>query len=249
MVYENILRDARFGVKKLGLRINPDKQEPDQLDQLARSAQRVGVDYILVGGSLMTLDRLSAAVRRLKQETDLPVLLFSGSSWQITDEADALLYLSLISGRNADPLIGQQVQAAPWLDQMDLEVIPIGYMLVDGGTPTTESHVTQTAPIPANKPDIALATALAGRYLGMKMLYLDTGQGASLPVPADLIRQVKSRGGLPLLTGGGIRTPDLAVQALRAGADIVVVGTAIERDPPLLADMAQAVQSAMLLAN
>ena len=249
MIYENLLRDARFGAKKLALLIDPDKQDAGQLEEVAREAQRVGVDYLLVGGSLLTRDTLNETVRRLKQESNLPVLLFPGSSWQITGQADALLYLSLISGRNADLLIGQQVQAAPLLDQMDLEVIPTGYMLIDGGAPTTVSYITQTAPIPSNKPDIAVATALAGKYLGMQVLYLDAGSGARNPVPPDMIRQVKCRVDLPLLVGGGIRTPDQAVQALRNGADIVVIGTAIERDPTLLADMAQAVQTAMLLAN
>ncbi len=146
-------------------------------------------------------------------------------------------------------LIGQQVQAAPMLDRLDLEVIPTGYLLVDGGLPTTASYISQTAPLPAHKPEIAVATALAGKYLGMQLLYLDAGSGARNPVSPEMVRQVKKATRLPLLVGGGIRTPDQASVAARAGADVIVIGTVAEQDISILPAMVQAVHSSLHLAG
>ncbi len=249
MVYQKLFSDAGFGEKKLALLIDPDKQDPKQLILLAKNARRAQVDYLLVGGSLLHRDTFRETVQCLKKETEIPVLLFPGSAWQICPDADALLFLSLISGRNADLLIGQQVQAAPLLHQTSMEVLSTGYMLVDGGAPTTASYISQTAPIPANKPEIAVATALAGKYLGMQLLYLDAGSGAQHPVPAAMIRTVKKEVGLPLLVGGGIRTAEQALQTARAGADIVVIGTVIEQDPEQLSSLTQAVHSALHYAG
>ncbi|MCF8239031.1 MAG: geranylgeranylglyceryl/heptaprenylglyceryl phosphate synthase [Saprospiraceae bacterium] len=249
MVYQKLLTDAGFGEKKLALLIDPDKQAKDQLIQLANNAHQANVDYILVGGSLLHRDTFHETVRCVKQETDIPVLLFPGSAWQISTEADALLFLSLISGRNADLLIGQQVQAAPLLHETSLEVISTGYMLVDGGAPTTASYISQTAPLPANKPEIATATGLAGKYLGMQLLYLDAGSGAKNPVPHEMIKAVRHKVGLPLIVGGGIRTSEQALQTARAGADVVVIGTVIEQTPALLPSITQAVHSALHYAG
>lgn len=249
MVYQKLNQDARFGEKKLAVLIDPDKQRIDQLAERVRLAHHARVDYFLIGGSLLTRDTFHEAVRMVKQETDRPVVLFPGSAWQISEDADALLFLSLISGRNAELLIGQHVQAAPLVHQLNLEVIPTGYMLVDGGTPTTASYISQTAPLPANKPEIAVATALAGKYLGMQLLYLDTGSGAAHPVPSEMLRKVKKACDLPILVGGGIRTPDQAAAIARAGADIIVIGTAAEQDPSILPGMVQAVHSSLHLAG
>lgn len=245
MVCKKIIQDARFGEKKLAVLIDPDKQRIDQLAERVRSAHHANVDYILIGGSLLSRDIFHETVRMVKQETDRPVILFPGSAWQISEDADALLFLSLISGRNPELLIGQHVQAAPLIHQLDLEVIPTGYMLVDGGTPTTASYISQTAPLPANKTEIAIATALAGKYLGMQLLYLDAGSGAALPVPSEMIRNVKKASELPILVGGGIRNPDQAAAAARAGADVIVIGTAAEQDASVLPALVQAVHTSL----
>jgi phosphoglycerol geranylgeranyltransferase len=249
MIAAELQKDCRFGVKKLALLVDPDRQEPASLPDLAALAKDAGVDLFLVGGSLLTRQRLEQTVGLLKEHGEVPVLLFPGSAWQLCDKADALLFLSLISGRNPELLIGQHVQAAPLLRDTRLEVLPTGYMLVDGGAPTTVSYITQTQPLPADKPELAAATALAGKYLGLQWMYLDAGSGARRPVPFDMIRAVREATRLPLFVGGGIRTAEQAVQAVRAGADIVVVGTAIEKDPQGLGALCQAVHSALHLAG
>lgn len=249
MIYHKLLTDARFGEKKLALLVDPDKQHVGNLAELGLFAAESGVDYILLGGSLLLRDQLNDCVDQLKAQNQLPVILFPGSTWQISPGADALLFLSLISGRNAELLIGQQVLAAPLLKELQLEVLSTGYMLVEGGSATSVSYVSQTMPIPANKPEIAVATALAGMYLGMKMFYLDAGSGAQSTVPFDMIRAVRKATELPLLVGGGIRTPDQAAKAALAGADIVVVGTAIEHDQAVLPAICQAVHSANHIAE
>lgn len=242
-------KDCRFGEKKLAVLIDPDRQDPAVIPDLVRGAEQAGADLFLAGGSLLSRNRLDQTVAAIKGATPLPVLLFPGSALQLCPQADALLFLSLISGRNPDLLIGQHVQAAPLLREMDLEVLPTGYMLVDGGAPTSASYISQTLPLPADKPALAVATALAGRFLGMRWLYLDAGSGARQPVSFEMIRAVKEATRLPLLVGGGIRQPEQAALAARAGADIVVVGTAVEEDPECLAGLCQAVHSALHLAG
>ena len=249
MLLSRLETDHRFREPRLALLIDPDKVDPEGLVDLVHSAETAAVDLILVGGSLLYRDALAATVRQLKASTAIPVVLFPGSAWQICAEADALLFLSLISGRNPDLLIGQQVQAAPLLRQTSLEVIPTGYLLVDGGRATTASYISNTTPLPADKPEIAAATALAGQYLGLKALYLDAGSGAVQPVPWDVIRAVREQIQVPLFVGGGIRTAEAATAAIRAGADVVVVGTAVEEDPTTLTHLAQAVHSAHHLAG
>lgn len=239
----------RFGEKKLALLIDPDKQDLATLASRVTEAREAGVDLFLVGGSLLMRDETDRCIRTIRESASMPVILFPGSAWQISKEADALLFLSLISGRNPDLLIGQQVLAAPLVSQTNLEVIPTGYMLVDGGAPTSASYISQTFPLPADKPDIAAATALAGAYLGLQLLYLDAGSGARNPVPFELIRAVRQAVRLPILVGGGIREPQQALEAARAGADIVVIGSAAEDQPGRLAAFAQAVHSALHLAD
>jgi len=249
MIAAALQKDCRYGEKKLALLVDPDRQEPAAIPGLAALAREAGVDLFLVGGSLLTRLRLDQTVSLLKAHSECPVILFPGSAWQLCAQADGLLFLSLISGRNPDLLIGQHVQAAPLLRDTRLEVLPTGYMLVDGGAPTTVSYITQTQPLPADKPELAAATALAGQYLGLQWLYLDAGSGARQPVPFEMIRAVREASRLPLFVGGGIRTPDQAAQAARAGADIVVVGTAVEKDPQGLGALCQAVHSALHLAG
>jgi putative glycerol-1-phosphate prenyltransferase len=186
---------------------------------------------------------LDQVVAQIKQACDIPVLLFPGSPDQITPKADALLYLSLISGRNPELLIGQHVISAPFVKQSGLEIIPVGYMLIDGGTPTTVSYISNTNPIPANKNDIASCTAMAGEMLGLKVIYMDAGSGAKNAIPTAMIQQVAKHIQIPLIVGGGITTPEKAIENCKAGADIIVIGNAIEKDPALIQMLAEAIHS------
>ena len=223
---------------------DPDKIAPAEMQYLARLCNDAGVDYLFVGGSLLMAHQMDQCIQRFKSESDIPVVLFPGSPAQVTPFADALLYLSLISGRNPDLLIGQHVASAPVVKASGLEVISTGYIIVDGGVPTTVSYMSNTAPLPADKPDIALCTAWAGELQGKHAIYLDAGSGAQQPVSEEMIRKVSNNISVPLIVGGGIRTPEKVYDNCRAGANIVVVGNAIERDPLLIRDMAQATRAA-----
>jgi len=223
---------------------DPDKIAPAEMQYLARLCNDAGVDYLFVGGSLLMAHQMDQCIQRFKSESDIPVVLFPGSPAQVTPFADALLYLSLISGRNPDLLIGQHVASAPIVKASGLEVISTGYIIVDGGVPTTVSYMSNTAPLPSDKPDIALCTAWAGELQGKHAIYLDAGSGAQQPVSEEMIRKVSNNISVPLIVGGGIRTPEKVYDNCRAGANIVVVGNAIERDPLLIRDMAQATRAA-----
>lgn len=229
--------------KALAVLIDPDKTTNADLDLLLPMLHSAKVDLLFVGGSLLTQDRMQSCVAYLKARTDIPLVLFPGSPMQVVPEADALLLLSLISGRNPELLIGQHVAAAPYLKESKLELIATGYILVDGGKATTVSYISNTTPIPADKPEIAACTALAGNMLGLRTIYLDAGSGAEKCITTDMITAVRKQVDTPLIVGGGIRTPEAAMAACQAGADIVVVGNAIEKDPLLITDMARAVHS------
>ena len=209
--------------------IDPDVYEIERCTKLACEIERAGADAILLGGSLLTKD-LHPIAEHLKAATTLPIILFPGDSMHLTPHADAILYLSLISGRNPNYLIGEQVKAAPWIQQYNLEPIPIGYMLIDGGSRTTVEFMSGTVPIPRNKPDIAGTHALAAQYLGMKMVYLEAGSGAELPIPNDMILNVHSQIDIPLIVGGGIRSPEMAAQKVDAGASFIVTGNILEEN-------------------
>jgi putative glycerol-1-phosphate prenyltransferase len=180
----------------------------------------------------------------LRKRSNIPVVLFPGSVGQIDGSADTFLLLSLISGRNPELLIGKHVEAAPLLKASELEVVPVGYMLIDGGSPTTASYVSQSSPIPFDKPGIAAMTALAGEMLGLKIIFLDAGSGARRPVPQAIITGVREEVQLPIIVGGGIDSPEKAFSAASAGANLVVAGNALEQDPALLPEMIAAVRSA-----
>jgi putative glycerol-1-phosphate prenyltransferase len=224
--------------------IDPDKTTPEEAPQLAAAAVSSGVDYLLVGGSLVTATHIEALVLALKQHCSLPVILFPGSPAQVTPAADALLYLSLVSGRNPEMLIGQHVLSAPVVRASGLEILSTGYLVVDGGRPTTVSYMSGAAPLPADKPDIALCTAWASELLGHHLLYLDAGSGAQNPVSEKMIRKIAGNTANPLFVGGGIRTPLGAHAAAAAGATVVVVGNALEQEPERMAELAEAVHSA-----
>lgn len=229
--------------KKLAVLIDPDQLRLQHLDQIVGVLQETKVDFVMVGGSLILEDRLDYCLDILKKETTCPLVLFPGSALQISSKADAILFLSLISGRNPEYLIGQHVVAAPYLKASGIEVISTGYMLVDGGVQTTASYMSNAMPIPRDKSEIAVCTALAGEMLGLKVLYLDAGSGAQKAVPVEMTAAVASQVDVPIIVGGGIRSPEKAVDQLRAGADILMVGTGIEREPTLLKELSWAIQS------
>jgi putative glycerol-1-phosphate prenyltransferase len=221
--------------KALAVLLDPDKlTSPQMLQDMLRKVNESTVDFIFVGGSLVTESNFHSCVEGIAQQTEKPVVLFPGSPDQINEKADALLFLSLISGRNPDLLIGQHVIAAPRLRHSALEVIPTGYMLVESGRLTTALYVSQTLPLPANKPEIAAATALAGQFLGLQLIYLDAGSGADVPISPSTIEAVRKTVSLPIIVGGGIRSVEQAQAAWNAGADVVVVGTALEQNPEAL---------------
>ncbi len=230
------------GKKQFAVLVDPDRNDENQLTHTARLATAAGVDMLFVGSSLLLDNGVTRCVRILKEHTSLPVVLFPGHSIQVTSAADAMLFLTLISGRNPELLIGQQVVAAPFIKRSGLEVIPTGYLLIDSGAPTSASYMSQTAPIPYDKDDIAAATAMAGELLGLKSIYLDGGSGARLPIRPSMIQKVRASVELPIIVGGGIRTPEQVSAAYGAGADVVVVGNSLEENPELLFELATAVE-------
>ena len=211
--------------------LDPDRFRPQDWEPLLPDLDRGPVQGFLVGGSLQTTTAYQDTLDWLAEFVNLPVVLFPGSMLQVSPKADALLLLSLISGRNPEYLIGQHVQAAVSLRNAGLTLLPTGYMLVDGGKATTAHYITQTQPIPADKPDIAAVTALAGSQLGLKVLYLDCGSGALLPVPTAMVEAVRQVVDGPLVVGGGVRTPQQALALRQAGADWVVMGSVFEENP------------------
>ncbi|MBM4169687.1 MAG: geranylgeranylglyceryl/heptaprenylglyceryl phosphate synthase [Ignavibacteria bacterium] len=205
--------------------IDPDKVEGGNLADFVRSATEASVDGFLVGGSLILSDGFDERIREIKQNTSLPVMIFPGSLFQISSSADAILFLVLISGRNPDHLIGNQVVAAPIIKKMQLEAISTGYMLIGTGKMTSAEFMSNTKPIPAHKPDIAVAHAIAAETIGMKLLYLDAGSGADGTIPETMIAAIARHCSLPIAIGGGIRTPEEAARKVAAGASFIVTGT------------------------
>jgi putative glycerol-1-phosphate prenyltransferase len=201
------------------------------------------VDYLLVGGSLVISNHLDDVVKHIKDNCSIPVILFPGSPTQISKYADALLYLSLISGRNPELLIGQHVVSAPAVRQSGLEILSTGYMVIDGGAPTTVSYISNASPIPHDKNEIAMCTAMAAEMLGLRLVYMDAGSGAKRPVSESMIESVAQKIELPLIVGGGILDPEKAYRNCKVGADVIVVGNAIEKDSSLIKEMSSAVHS------
>ena len=241
-VLETMRALRRKDHKGLAMLLDPDKVREDTLPGQLAQAEAAGVDVFLLGGSLVTHGSVEEAAPLIKAHSTKPVVLFPGSIYQLSPAADALLFLSLISGRNPDLLIGKHVEAAPRVRKMGLEVIPTGYMLVESGAPTTASYISNTFPIPWDKPDVAACTALAGQFLGLQLLYLDGGSGARRTVSEEMIGAVRQATDLPIIVGGGVRAPEDATRLWEAGADLVVVGNALENDPSgsLLHGLAQA---------
>jgi len=242
-IYHTIAHYKAKAQKAFAVLIDPDKLNEQSLIHTIEIAVKAKVDFFFVGGSLVVTDTLDTMVSTIKKHCTIPILLFPGSPDQITPKADALLYLSLISGRNAELLIGQHVISAPFIRQSGLEIIPVGYMLIDGGSPTTVSYISNTNPIPSNKNDIAICTAMAGEMLGLKLIYMDAGSGAQRAIPTVMIKEVAKHLQIPLIVGGGITSADKAKENCLAGADIIVVGNAAEKDPELITAISAAIHS------
>ncbi len=243
VIYHSLTERKKQGKKSFAVLIDPDKVDKSMLDELTGLAVAAKVDYLLVGGSLVISNHLDECVQQIKKNCSIPVVLFPGSPQQVSKYADALLYLSLISGRNPELLIGQHVVSAPFVRQSGLEIMPTGYIVIDGGAPTTVSYISNALPIPADKNEIAMCTAMAGEMLGMKLIYMDAGSGARRPITENMIEAVAKNIDVPLIIGGGITDPEKAYLNCKAGADVIVVGNAIEKDASLIMEMSKAVHS------
>ena len=243
MIYTSLAEKKKLGKKSFGVLIDPDKVNTSILDELIALSVSAKVDYFLVGGSLVISNHLDHCVQHLKKNCNIPVILFPGSPSQVSKYADALLYLSLISGRNPELLIGQHVVSAPFVKQSGLEIMPTGYIVVDGGAPTTVSYISNATPVPADKNEIAMCTAMAGEMLGMKLIYMDAGSGARRPISEGMIKSVAEHIEVPLIIGGGITNPEKAYLNCKAGADLIIVGNAIEKDASLIQELSSAIHS------
>lgn len=241
-VFQKLMDELK---KKRGLfflLLDPDKKLPAELASQAKAAEEAGADAVLVGSSMLVNSQFDEAAAGIKGKISIPLILFPGNSNQIAPKADAVLFLSLLSGRNPDFLIGEQVKGAPLVKKYGLEPIPTGYLLIESGKTTSVEYISDTRPIPRDKPDIACSHALAAEYFGMKLVYLEAGSGSSTSVPDELISAVTSFISLPVIAGGGIKTPAEAAQKIRVGAKIVVVGNHFEKGNAfqLLAEFASA---------
>ncbi|RME95143.1 MAG: geranylgeranylglyceryl/heptaprenylglyceryl phosphate synthase [Bacteroidetes bacterium] len=244
MTLASLRRARQSGEKQLAVLIDPDKTNRNAIIKLAELSALGGVSYFLWGGSLVNETQANYYLSLLRAHTKLPIVLFPGSIYQLSDQADSLLFLAMISGRNPELLIGQHVLAAPRIKKMNIEVIPTGYMYIDGGHLSSVGYMSNTQPIPADKPEIARATALAGIYLGHQVIYLDAGSGALQPVGEAIIRGVRQEiGDTPLIVGGGIRTKAQAQAAFASGADLIVVGNSLEENPDLLPELTDSLRT------
>ncbi|MCC9165303.1 geranylgeranylglyceryl/heptaprenylglyceryl phosphate synthase [Pontibacter harenae] len=241
--YQNKQQQPSPGRKYFAVLLDPDNLNEASCLQILSLSELHQVDFFLVGGSLITSQSQSALIQLIKDNSSIPVILFPSSSLHLDKQADGILLLSLISGRNPEFLIGQHVIAAPILKASQLQIYPTGYMLVDTGKQTTASYMSGTTPIPYDKPAIAACTAMAGEQLGLRYMYLDGGSGAQKPVSPEMIAAVRQAVEVPLIVGGGINTPEKARTALASGADVVVIGNHIEKNPSFLAEVSKVVAS------
>lgn len=241
-ILQKIIERSEEGRKSIAVLIDPDKiDDVSSLQRLINLCSENCVDYFFVGGSLITTNNFSQLVKFIKDNSSIPLLLFPGSSIQIDQHADAILLLSLISGRNPDLLIGQHVTAAPILRNSKLEILPTGYMLINSGRTTSAAYISNTLPIPEDKYTLAACTAMAGEMLGLQIIYLDAGSGAERPVSQKMISSVRKAVNTPIIVGGGINNRHKAIEALNAGADIIVIGNALEKDPDLITEISGSV--------
>jgi len=241
-IYNFITSNKQKGKKLFAVLIDPDKQSANDLAKIVEKAVVAKVDLFFVGGSLLTNGNFATCISTIKHNCSIPVVIFPGNSMQVNKDADGILFLSLISGRNPDMLIGNQVISAPLLKNSNLEVLPTGYILIDSGKPTTVSYMSNTTPIPHDKNDVAMCTAMAGEMLGLKLIFMDGGSGATNPISESMINMVSQAIDAPLIIGGGICDGEKAIANCNAGADIIVVGNSIEKKPNLLEEIAQSIQ-------
>lgn len=241
-ILKSLQERHQAGKKSIAVLVDPDKMDDvGKLNTLIRLASENCIDYFFVGGSLITTTNLAEVVKLIKENVSIPVILFPGSSLQIDANADGILFLSLISGRNPDLLIGQHVVAAPILKNNKLEVMPTGYLLINSGKTTSVAYISNTTPIPDDKYSLAACTAMAGEMLGLRLIYLDAGSGAEKEISNKVINAVRKAVDVPLIVGGGINTSQKAINALEAGADLIVIGNALEKDPNLLIEISDKV--------
>lgn len=241
-IYEQLLQKQHQRQKQFAVLLDPDNLTSSTCEQLIQISHTNSIDYFFIGGSLVFKTNQAALISLIKQKSNIPVLLFPSSSLHIDAQADGILLLSLISGRNPEFLIGQHVISAPILKASNLQILPTGYLLIDSGQPTTASYMSGTIPLPHDKPSIAASTALAGEQLGLHLIFLDAGSGAQHPVSEEMINLVRQTVLLPLIVGGGINTVAKAKSALLAGADVIVVGNEIERNPGFVTEVAAVVK-------
>jgi phosphoglycerol geranylgeranyltransferase len=230
MKRDNFLRN-----KSIGLLLDPDKSRGESLIKLLAIAEECHTDFILTGGSL-TFNSIDSLIDEVKKQSSIPVVLFPGNLLQLTHKADIIMLLSLISGRNPELLIGNHIIAAPYLKTVKEKLISVGYILINCGNKTSVEYIRQTEAIPSDKPEIAVATALAGEMLGLGMIYLEAGSGADKPVPVSIIRAVRENVSIPLAVGGGIRNKKEIGEIFDAGADAIILGNGCEKNPELLRD-------------
>jgi phosphoglycerol geranylgeranyltransferase len=234
-IYKTILLRREVNHKMLAVLLDPDQCRGSVLSSTIAALKSNAPDFIFVGGS-HTVTSVDSLIELLKEEVNSTVVLFPGNASQFSTKADALLYLSLLSGRNAEFLIGQHVTSSVAIKKSNIEVIPTGYLLIDGGKPSSVEYISNTHPIPRDKNEITLSTAVAAELLGMRMVYLEAGSGANMPVPVEMIKYVRQGLSLPLIVGGGIKTAEQLTAAFAAGADLVVVGNAFETNPGLISE-------------
>lgn len=244
-IYQRLLDTAAARGAAYCVLIDPDKVPAEKLPAFIENAAASGTDCFLVGGSLIVDDSFERTIRTIKQQSSVPVVIFPGGLMQISKEADAILFLSILSGRNPEHLIGSQVLAAPIVKKIGLEAISTAYLLVESGRTTSAEFMSNTRPLPRHKPDIAVAHALAAEILGFKMIYLEAGSGAEHSVPEEMIGAVAKYCSVPLIVGGGLKTPEDAHRKVKAGARFIVTGTALERDggTALIRDFAAAIHT------
>ncbi len=238
-IYRLILERKKKGKKLFAVLIDPDKFSP----QVVLEANKAKADLLFIGGSKLKKGNFERCMTAIEKKTNIPLVIFPGNKEQVSKKADALLLLSLISGRNPDYLIGEHVQAARQLKKSGLEIIPTGYLLIGGGSKIATQKVTGTSPIKSNNIELTVSTAIAGEMLGMKLIYLEAGSGAGTPLNPSIVNRVRKNTSVPLIAGGGIDSAEKARKLCRAGADIIVVGNAIEKDCTLVHKIAKAIHS------
>lgn len=242
-ILEQLVALKKNKQKALAVLIDPDKVNDGGLETIIAHSLKAKVDFFFVGGSLVVGNCVDNCIKLLKKQAAIPVVLFPGAPTQVSPFADAILFLSLISGRNPELLIGQHVLSAPMIKSAQLEVLPTGYLVIDGGKPTAVSYISNAQPIPADKNDIAMCTAMAGEMLGLRVMYMDAGSGALNAISPAMITKVSKAIDAPLIVGGGIRTVEAAKAACAAGADTIVVGNAFEEEASLIFALAEAVHN------